>query len=35
MCEGFVRWPIRRAWNELGAFNFLERLLVVALQHDA
>jgi hypothetical protein len=35
MCEGIVRWPIRRAQNELRAINFLERLLVIAIQHDA
>src|SRR5712691_5038631 len=26
-CEAIVRWPIRRARNELPAFKFLERLL--------
>jgi hypothetical protein len=35
MCEGIVRWPIRRAWSELRAINFLQRLLVIAVQHDA
>src|SRR5258706_408415 len=34
MCERIVRWPIRRAWNELRAINFLQRLLVIAVQHD-
>jgi len=30
MCEGIVRGPIRRAWNELRAINFLSACSVIA-----